>query len=235
MPIPFPIELNPAADSKFIDVVSIPGGGNNVWELYEAAHGSYTTAIGDQCLWVVQSAFNNFSLQVYDDGTYDLYGHSLGATDLCAVYMWDESASAWQDMQTLTLTVNNVVGIPPLFQSQSWPVSLQQYLNQGAFSQNAQETNIRTNVETGPFKVRRRFTQPVTNMDCQIWMPKAEYPVLEDFYNVTLQNGTLPFEFVDPITGVLRNWRFKSPYKTGHLGASTFIVNMEWEAIDDAA
>jgi hypothetical protein len=236
MPIPFPVTLNPAVGHEFVDVASVPGGGDNIWELFETAEGGgYVVSTSDQCLWVVQSAFQNFSLKVNADGSYILDGTLLGLTDQCSVYMWDESASTWLGPHLLTLTVNNTVGLPPLEIASAWPIGLQQFLNEGRFTQKQQDTNIITKVETGARKIRRRFTQPTTEMSCQIWIPKSQYQTFLDFYNVTLQNGSLPFTFNDPITGTERNWRFLQPFQSSYLGGVNFVIDMMWEAVDDAS
>ncbi len=54
-----------------------------------------------------------------------------------------------------------------------WPSSLQQCLNSAGWSYSAEETNIRTNVDTGPKKVRRRYTRPDKLMQANIWFDKS--------------------------------------------------------------
>ena len=112
-----------------------------------------------------------------------------------------------------------------------WPPQLQQFLQRGEFSQTQQDTNIRTNVETGPIKQRRRFTQPQTQMVCMIWVPHDLYQVFLDFYNVTLLNGTLDFDFADPITGAATVWRFSQPFGTTQVGGLTYKISMAWESM----
>jgi len=115
--------------------------------------------------------------------------------------------------------------------AETWPPGLQQFLQTGEFGQSQQNTNIRTNVETGPIKQRRRFTQPMTDMKCMIWVPHADYAIFLDFYNITLQNGTLEFDFDDPITGFPTVWRFKGPPATSQVGGATYKISMQWESM----
>jgi hypothetical protein len=115
--------------------------------------------------------------------------------------------------------------------AETWPPQLQQYLQRGTFSQTQQDTNIRTNVETGPVKQRRRFTQPMVEMACEIWVPNSLYLIFDQFYNITLLNGTGEFDFDDPITGVPTVWRFAAPFQTTLVGGLTYKIGMKWESL----
>jgi hypothetical protein len=113
----------------------------------------------------------------------------------------------------------------------AWPPSLQQFINESGFSLTQQDTNIRSQVETGPIKARRRFTNPQDNMSCQIWLQNVDYNTFKTFYDVTLNNGTLSFDYTHPLTGALDEWRFVIPYTIRVLGGEWFVVNMTWERI----
>jgi hypothetical protein len=115
--------------------------------------------------------------------------------------------------------------------AEQWPPQLQQYLQRGEFNQTQQDTNIRTNVETGPVKQRRRFTQPMTDMGCMIWVPHVDYLIFLQFYNQTLLNGTLGFDFDDPITAQPTVWRFAAPFTTSLVGGLTYKISMKWESL----
>ena len=112
-----------------------------------------------------------------------------------------------------------------------WPATLQQSVNQANFQIVKQNTNIRTNVETGPIKSRRRFTNPQIQMTCQIWVPESEFATFETFYDTTLKNGSLTFDFDHPITGTTTEWRFVSPPVFTALGGLNYILDMAWESI----
>lgn len=110
----------------------------------------------------------------------------------------------------------------------SWPLALQQYMNQADFSQKPQDTAIRTSPSTGPRKRRRRFTKPIVTQKCSIRIKGIDYDVFEDFFNITLAGGTLPFDFDDPISGDLAEWHCDG-YSTSPLGGEWFKVVMDWE------
>jgi len=109
-----------------------------------------------------------------------------------------------------------------------WPAPLQQCLNQSGWQYNAEDTNVRTNVETGPKKVRRRYTRPDHLMQGIIWVHRDLYTLLDDLYTLTLQNGTLAFNFAHPITGVNSIWRFEETIKYSPLGGEQFQAKMIW-------
>lgn len=110
----------------------------------------------------------------------------------------------------------------------TWPATLQQYLNRAEFSQSPQDSNIRTTTETGPPKNRRRFTDPVEFMSCQIWVKNTDFGDFRTFYYTTLQDGSLTFNFDDPITGTTEEWRFHEPYRATPLGGIYTAVTMRW-------
>ena len=112
--------------------------------------------------------------------------------------------------------------------AQVWPLQLQQCINEGGWSYTTEDTNIRTNVDTGPKKVRRRYTKPDKLMNGTVWVHRDLYQTLDDFYALLLQNGTLEFEFGHPITGVATIFRFESPIIWTPLQGAQFQAKMVW-------
>ena len=71
---------------------------------------------------------------------------------------------------------------------------------------------VRTPTDTGPAKVRRRFTAQVTNLDLPYDLTKAEADLLVDtFYEVTTAGGSLRFDYPHPRTGATVECRFREP------------------------
>ena len=114
-----------------------------------------------------------------------------------------------------------------------WPIALQQKLNRAGFQKNYGDTRVATEMDVGPDKVRSRYTRGVDSYECEVWLDMSEVATFETFYKTTLGNGTLPFEFPDPITQVVTEFRFKP--KTSPvirpLGGLTFVLTMSWEKI----
>lgn len=112
-----------------------------------------------------------------------------------------------------------------------WPSELQQYLNRESFRRQRQDTNITSEVETGPRKVRRRFTNAQTYLRATIWVHQDDFNILEDFYVIDLADGTGTFDFDDPTTGETKQFRFTQPYQANALGGVYFRVTMDWESV----
>lgn len=112
-----------------------------------------------------------------------------------------------------------------------WPVSLQQNVNTGNFNEKFGETAIRTTVDVGPMKVRRRFTRPIDVVSVGFNMTSDQYEDFKIFYNTTVNGGVTIFELNHPITGVLTNYRFMGPPTISPIGGIVFVASMQWEVI----
>ena len=112
-----------------------------------------------------------------------------------------------------------------------WPVSLQQLVNEGSFGLKFGETLLRSDVDIGPKKVRRRFTRPIDTMAVGFDLTIAQYNTFYYFFNTTINGGATVFELNHPITGVLTNFRFTGPPDIRPKGGINFVATMEWEII----
>lgn len=92
-----------------------------------------------------------------------------------------------------------------------WPVSLPQRPLAQGFSERAPETVIRTPMEAGPPKVRRRFTAGVRQFGLQVRLTPDQVDTLDGFFETTLQGGALPFDWTQPRTGAAVTYRFAEP------------------------
>ncbi|HET6805328.1 MAG TPA: hypothetical protein VFH59_07815 [Frateuria sp.] len=89
----------------------------------------------------------------------------------------------------------------------TWPASLPPpQANSGAAYQPASNV-VRSNMDAGVAKVRRRFTAVVTPFNCSLKLTQAQYETLIDFYENTLQDA-LPFDWTDFRTGQAASYRF---------------------------
>ena len=114
-----------------------------------------------------------------------------------------------------------------------WPGSLPQVVSWQGYARRIQDTRIRSTVEAGPPKVRSRFTARVDQQDLPVvYFTKAEWGTLETFYGTTLQQGALPFDWTDPITGATVSFRFVKPPQFGQmLGPDTIPVTLPLEVL----
>jgi len=92
-----------------------------------------------------------------------------------------------------------------------WPATLPQAPLAQGFAERAPNTVIRTAMEAGPDKVRRRFTAGVRQIDCQLRLTPAQVTALDAFFEDTLAGGALAFDWAHPRSGEAATLRFVEP------------------------
>lgn len=113
----------------------------------------------------------------------------------------------------------------------SWPSGLPQSLLLGDFKETQPDLVIRTEMDAGPHKVRRRFTAGVTKISGSQRLTKSQVSTFETFYNTTLLGGSLRFTWKDPLGGTSAEIRFVStPVISAH-GIDDFAIEMELEIL----
>ena len=90
----------------------------------------------------------------------------------------------------------------------TWPGTLPDYVLRDGYDESAQDGNIRTPMEQGPAKVRRRFTAIVRNVNAVVSLTTAQTVILDSFYDTDLAFGSLPFTWVHPRTQATVSFRF---------------------------
>jgi len=115
----------------------------------------------------------------------------------------------------------------------TWPGTLPQTVGWPGYARRLQETRVRTNMDAGPAKVRARFRSGILEQDVPVvYFTKAQWLLLETFYITTLLQGTLVFDWTDPISGLPVNFRFTSPPQFGAmLGPDTISVTLNLEVV----
>lgn len=112
----------------------------------------------------------------------------------------------------------------------SWPLALQQKLNQAEFNIEKGSVKLESDMDIGPVKSRARYTKSVDRYSCSIWVDQTTFTTFENFYDTTLGGGVKVFEFNHPITGTLTNWKFLGTPKISPVnGGIIFQVSMVWE------
>ena len=105
-----------------------------------------------------------------------------------------------------------------------WPVTLPQIVSWEGYTQEIQDTGIRTPMDAGPPKVRSKYTAAIINHNLPVqFFTKAQWGLLLDFYFTTLQMGTQPFEWTDPIAGNTVNFRFRKPPQFVKMQGSQYL------------
>jgi hypothetical protein len=115
--------------------------------------------------------------------------------------------------------------------AEQFPATLQELLNTAGFTFGIGNTAIRSNMDIGPAKVRRRFTAGVDTINCSINLNYDEFTTFYNFFNNTLAGGTLTFNYNHPLTGIEEEFRFTGPPSITPLGGRYFSISMQWELI----
>ncbi len=105
-----------------------------------------------------------------------------------------------------------------------WPAGLQQKQFTGV-TEERQDASVRSKMDTGAPKKRKRFTAAVRTMTVPIVLTQAERVTFDTFYITTLEEGSLSFDWIDPVDGVSTiSYRFLKPPKLTKKGG-------EWKGI----
>lgn len=89
-----------------------------------------------------------------------------------------------------------------------WPVSLPQQILMEGNADGSADGRIRSQPSAGPSIVRRRFSAAVRPMSGRMYMTTAQIATLRTFVDTTTLNGSLPFNFKDPINDAVVLARF---------------------------
>ncbi len=115
--------------------------------------------------------------------------------------------------------------------AQVWPITLQDRLNEESFGIDKGDTLIRSDMDVGPQKVRRRFTKGIDTISGSITLTTAQYNIFESFYDTTLNGGALTFEYNHPVTEVLTEFRFKGAPQYKSIGGGNYVASFAWEIV----
>jgi|APSaa5957512535_1039671.scaffolds.fasta_scaffold109314_2 hypothetical protein len=109
-----------------------------------------------------------------------------------------------------------------------WPAGLQQR-QFSPVKDRAQDGAIRTAMETGAPKSRKRFTAVVRDIDIPIVLNFADRATFDTFYNTTLSFGSTAFDWTDPDDdSTTVSFRFRNPVAwTKRGGEFQGIMNLE--------
>jgi len=92
----------------------------------------------------------------------------------------------------------------------TWPETLPDHPLKDELSEEPPDVLLRTGMDAGPAKVRRRFTAGVRPFAVKLRLTADQAADLDEFYVTTLQGGALRFDWVHPRTGDAAEFRFAS-------------------------
>jgi hypothetical protein len=114
----------------------------------------------------------------------------------------------------------------------SWPASLPQHVLVEGYDEAPPDVLLRTEMDAGPAKVRRRFTAGVRELRCAILCDSDQLDDLEEFFRDEIAGGALPFDWVHPRTQDAASFRFVRRFTIApEPGAKYWRVGLELEIL----
>jgi len=113
----------------------------------------------------------------------------------------------------------------------SWPGSLPQKPLLDGNSEVPPKTTVRTQMDAGPAKVRRRFTAGTRDFNAEFIMSKSQVATFDDFYINTINGGANRFDFDNPRTGTTHEFRIVDQPQYQKIGPDAFRVSMKLEQL----
>ena len=113
----------------------------------------------------------------------------------------------------------------------TWPNTLPATPQADSFRETVPTTLVRTEMEQGPAKVRRRSTAGVRKLSMSFVMSKAQIATLETFITTALSGGALAFDYTHPRSGASLSCRFRQMPEYASLNGVFFKVAIELEVL----
>ena len=111
----------------------------------------------------------------------------------------------------------------------AWPAALPQLsLLEGALEA-PQDATIRSEMDVGPAKRRRRYTWSPRRFSVPLILTVAQVATLETFYVTTLGGGVDAFDWLHPRTAAAVSFAFVGRYQLLPIGAGYYQVMLELE------
>lgn len=113
----------------------------------------------------------------------------------------------------------------------TWPDTLPAAPLLENFQELLPQTAIRTDMDTGPAKVRQRTTAGIGALMVSYLLNIAETIALDSFYQTTLCGGVSAFDYTHPRTGAALSCRFTSPPEYAPVNGNYFKVTLTLEVL----
>jgi phage-related protein len=113
----------------------------------------------------------------------------------------------------------------------TWPSSLPDKPLQQGYEEAPGDGRQRTQMDTGPAKVRRRFTATVDEFTARFHLTSTEVDTLDSFWENDLDGGTLRFDWTHPRTGLALQFRFVNRPKRRVVGGTLYEVTARLEVL----
>jgi len=112
----------------------------------------------------------------------------------------------------------------------TWPISLPQKPAARSWSGGPQSNRVGFQPEVGkPILRRRSSAVAFTFSGTFTGLSQAQLSAFESFYSIDLMDGTLSYNWNDPVDGLGYSWQFADgdrPYTVTHVGGSLYDLSV---------
>jgi hypothetical protein len=112
-----------------------------------------------------------------------------------------------------------------------WPSGLSDAVLADGYSEQLADNLIRSPMDAGPPKVRRRGTSAPRAISLRQLLTTSEVATLETFYYTTTAGGSLSFMWEHPRTGSSVFMRFTSPPATSYAAPGRWLASYALEVL----
>lgn len=112
----------------------------------------------------------------------------------------------------------------------TWPATLPVPLIAG-FSEALPNNMLRTSMDAGPAKVRRRTTANVGQLTVPLLLTSAQVDTLVGFFKEDTANGALAFDFTHPRTSNTISCRFTAPFDISSPDGINYPITLQLEVM----
>lgn len=107
-----------------------------------------------------------------------------------------------------------------------WPSTIT--IRRDGFTETPPKRQLRSNMEVGPDKIRRRSSAAIRPVTIQLLLNDSQLDTFDTFY---LDNDAVPFDFVNPRTGVTHSARFTDDPPTYSSNETLWDVKVSMELL----
>jgi hypothetical protein len=112
-----------------------------------------------------------------------------------------------------------------------WPATLPPLTEISGFNERPPKNTLRTQMDAGPAKVRRRFTAGERKLGGRMLMDADQIEILDSFHVNDLASGSLKFDGIHPRTGAAAVLRFAAEPDWTHLSGPYYTVTLQLEIL----
>ncbi len=111
----------------------------------------------------------------------------------------------------------------------AWPPGAPQFAER--WEEQDDPLTVRTNMDVGPPKVRRRSTRNTRQIQVTFIGTHAQWLILKDFHRVSCQGGVEFHTFLHPYENTVQNFRFVNAPSISNIGPLGITMNCVWEQL----